>query len=137
MTIQHRSSDEIPVPQLPAVYMTRDSSRGRASLVAGRDAKGAASLDALLRDLDQSPPPARSAAPSAAPESKLRELEQRLERLEGSAAKYRDIWKSGRTYQANDMVTWAGSMWVCRVGPTQDKPGISGSWRLATKSKDR
>jgi hypothetical protein len=46
---------------------------------------------------------------------------------------YRDVWKEGESYDVNDVVTWDGSMWICRK-PTKGKPGqYNKEWRLAVK----
>ena len=134
MTDRTHRRESITSPNLPPLYMTRDSSRGRASLVAGKLAKGEASLDAMLEALTA---PAQATRPAAA-EPKLRELEARLAKLEGTATRYRDIWQPGRKYRQNDQVTLAGALWICRSPTaTTDRPGYSSSWRLQTKTKDR
>lgn len=46
---------------------------------------------------------------------------------------YREIWKSGETYQPGDFVTYDGSVWAC-LKTTKGKPGeYTKDWRLAVK----
>ncbi|MCZ8661447.1 phage portal protein [Escherichia albertii] len=47
---------------------------------------------------------------------------------------YKDVFKTGTTYQPGDTVTWGGSLWHCNES-TADKPGEIGSkgWTLAAK----
>jgi Collagen triple helix repeat (20 copies) len=46
---------------------------------------------------------------------------------------YRDVYEAEKQYQAGDVVTWAGSMWVAK-SDTNEKPGTGSGWRLAVKS---
>lgn len=45
---------------------------------------------------------------------------------------YRDVFDSGESYSAGDVVTFAGSSWHCN-SETSDQPGTSKSWTLMTK----
>jgi integrin beta 3 len=50
---------------------------------------------------------------------------------------YRDVWAEGTTYQAGDLVTWGGSMWIAKAETTA-KPGLptaeSRAWKLCVKA---
>lgn len=50
---------------------------------------------------------------------------------------YRDVWLEGKTYQAGDVVTWGGAMWVAKEA-TSAKPGLptveSRAWKLCVKA---
>ena len=129
---------------LPDRYCTRDLSGGPKSLLAGRPLAKGENVDQILEGLYK----AGSAAPAPAPRTatqrynsaagKLQEIERRVSRLERSQIKYRDIWKAGKVYSLNDQVTHAGALWICRSQtPTTDRPGVSPSWRLQTKTRDR
>ena len=43
----------------------------------------------------------------------------------------RGVWEPGE-YAKGDTVTWGGSLWIAQEA-TEDKPGVSKSWRLAVK----
>ena len=43
----------------------------------------------------------------------------------------RGVWDPGE-YAKGDTVTWGGSLWIAQES-TEDKPGVSKSWRLAVK----
>ncbi|MBT0362759.1 hypothetical protein [Morganella morganii] len=47
---------------------------------------------------------------------------------------YKNVYKTGKTYQQGDVVTWGGSLWHCHT-PTSDKPGELNSvgWTLIVK----
>jgi hypothetical protein len=126
---QNRSDGDIPVPDLPPAYLTRDFSKGRRSLVAGTGARGEETMAVLLGGVMKPQPQANR---------KLAELENRLARLEATAPRYRDVWQRGKAYAPMDTVTHAGALWIARGdGPTTDRPGTSGAWKLMTKTKDR
>jgi hypothetical protein len=59
--------------------------------------------------------------------------EDRIERsFNIPSIQYKDIWKEG-FYEINDVVTYDGSMWICRK-PTKNKPGqYTKDWRLCVK----
>lgn len=50
---------------------------------------------------------------------------------------YRDVYESGKSYEAGEAVTWAGSLWIAKEATTA-KPGeastASRAWRLAVKA---
>lgn len=50
---------------------------------------------------------------------------------------YRDIYIDGKTYEAGDVVTWGGAMWIAK-SETSAKPGLntpeSRAWRLCVKA---
>lgn len=49
---------------------------------------------------------------------------------------YRDLWMEGKAYEAGDMVTWGGSMWIA-MKDTTAKPDLptaeSRAWKLCVK----
>ena len=45
---------------------------------------------------------------------------------------YRDVFAEGASYDAGDMVTWGGSVWIAKE-TTTDKPGTTKAWQLAVK----
>jgi hypothetical protein len=45
---------------------------------------------------------------------------------------YRGVFVAGTSYTPGDVVTWAGSAWICD-GPTTAKPGDGDGWTLAVK----
>ena len=45
---------------------------------------------------------------------------------------YREVFRQGEQYAVNDMVTFAGSMWIA-MRDTDSKPGTDDSWRLIVK----
>lgn len=73
----------------------------------------------------------------------LRELTVTVEKSCGKAVEkmcripvmiYRDVYKSGESYEQGDCVTWGGAVWVC-LKDTDQKPGsASGEWKLAVKA---
>jgi hypothetical protein len=68
--------------------------------------------------------------------ARLRNLEERIERLERSKAlSYRGAYTPLENYDAGDYASWNGSLWhAVRDAPPGDSPGKSASWRLAVKS---
>lgn len=46
---------------------------------------------------------------------------------------YRDVWVEGKSYEMGDMATWGGSVWICVVETSIEKPGTGKEWRLAVK----
>lgn len=57
--------------------------------------------------------------------------------LATKAVIYRRIWKPEATYQAGDLVTWAGSVWHCSVDQTSEQPGGGRpDWVLMVKRGD-
>ncbi len=44
----------------------------------------------------------------------------------------RGVWSEGKTYEAGDAVTWAGSVWIAQKA-TSDKPDGGDGWRLSVK----
>lgn len=44
----------------------------------------------------------------------------------------RGVYVDGAEYAPGDVVTWAGSVWICQA-PTVQKPGQADTWRLAVK----
>lgn len=47
---------------------------------------------------------------------------------------YREVWKEGERYDQGDAVTYGGSLWICLVEHTTDKPDSdSRAWRCAVK----
>ncbi|YBV97102.1 hypothetical protein M1D80_09460 [Phyllobacteriaceae bacterium JZ32] len=44
----------------------------------------------------------------------------------------RGVYKADTAYEAGDVVTWAGSMWIAQESTTE-KPDAGKSWRLAVK----
>jgi hypothetical protein len=60
--------------------------------------------------------------------------ERREERtIVTSVPVYREIWKSGVSYAAGDMVTWGGSIWVALKATVTQPNGYSPDWKLAVK----
>lgn len=45
---------------------------------------------------------------------------------------YRNVYKDGVEYKGGDVVTWAGSLWICGTD-TKEKPGESKDWTLCVK----
>lgn len=62
---------------------------------------------------------------------KITELENRLE----GTLRYEDVWESGKGYHPGDLVTHAGSGWICKA-PTTAKPGGNPHWKLWIKRGD-
>lgn len=57
-----------------------------------------------------------------------------LGRFRTPTAIYRGVYQAGKTYDADDLVTWAGSVWHA-TGSTDAKPGAGATpWRLAVKA---
>jgi len=46
----------------------------------------------------------------------------------------RGIFKVGEEYRRGEWATHQGSLWICTVETTSDRPGTSAAWRLAVKS---
>jgi hypothetical protein len=46
--------------------------------------------------------------------------------------RHQGVYTAGVAYVVGDLVTWAGSMWICRQ-PTSAKPGESPAWQLIVK----
>jgi len=67
-----------------------------------------------------------------------RQLTERLDALEGAAAKapagavYRGVFKSEQGYSAGDLCTHAGSLWHANCA-TEKRPGDGADWTLAVK----
>ena len=53
-------------------------------------------------------------------------------KYKSTAMIYRGVFKEGQPYETGDVVTAAGSSWVCG-GSTIEKPGVSKHWTLAIK----
>lgn len=65
------------------------------------------------------------------------DLKARVDYLEARPAapvglRYRKTYAPGARYEPGDVVTWAGSGWVCDA-PTAAKPGESKDWTLFVK----
>lgn len=127
-------SNETPSLDLPEKYLTRDLSGGTQSLVAGQGKTDGRDTREVIAELLR-PAKKRGTDPR---DLKIKELENRLALLETTVPKYRDVWERGRVYQYGDQVTFSGALWIVRsAGPTSDRPGTSGAWKLQTKTKDR
>jgi len=59
-------------------------------------------------------------------------LEARIEALERDRMEYRGVWAEGLEYTKNNLVTHAGSTWICVADATREKPP-SGTWRLMAR----
>jgi hypothetical protein len=46
---------------------------------------------------------------------------------------YRDVYDGATTYDAGDVVTDDGSLWLCKAATTTDRPGQSSAWKLICK----
>ena len=46
---------------------------------------------------------------------------------------YKDVFDGGTTYDAGDVVTDDGSLWLCKAATTTDRPGTSSAWKLICK----
>jgi hypothetical protein len=60
-------------------------------------------------------------------------LEARIAVLEQTPMEYRGIFQSGRSYRKNAVVTFAGSLWICKATETVGKPGDGPDWTLCCK----
>lgn len=131
-----RKDPEVPKLNLPRRYMTRDLSSGTDSLAAGERSPDASTAKLLSEMLAKATPDPVDREQAIA--KRMRELDQRMRQLEQSAMRYRDVYRRGNFYALNDAVTHGGALWVVRAtNGTTDRPGTSGDWRLATKTRDR
>jgi len=46
---------------------------------------------------------------------------------------YKDVFDGATTYDAGDVVTDDGSLWLCKAATTSDRPGTSSAWKLICK----
>lgn len=60
----------------------------------------------------------------------LRRIEQLEQRPE---VKHVGIWKEGKAYRVNNLVTDKGSMWICRRATKTARPGQTNCWELVVK----
>jgi hypothetical protein len=121
---------------LPDRYLTRNWSQGPASLLGGRKLGKGEQIETVLDTLYKAKAPTPERVQAA--DTRLRDLESRVAKLEQVQVVYRDVWQPGQVYKFNDQCTHAGALWICRSKtPTSDRPGYSSSWRLQTKTKDR
>jgi chromatin segregation and condensation protein Rec8/ScpA/Scc1 (kleisin family) len=63
-------------------------------------------------------------------------LGKRLHALEQRPTmQYRDVWSADTTYQAGDVVSYGGSMWIAKSVSTAVRPNSGGTdlWRLCVK----
>ena len=46
---------------------------------------------------------------------------------------YRGLWQAGASYRAGDACARSGSLWVCRVGGTLERPGLDNDFVAACR----
>jgi len=49
---------------------------------------------------------------------------------------YSGTWEEGSPYFRGLVVTLGGTLWICLVEKTRDRPGTSGDWKMMLKSAD-
>jgi hypothetical protein len=58
---------------------------------------------------------------------RIEQLEQRPE------LKHVGVWREGKAYRVNNLVTAKGGMWICRRATKTARPGQSNCWELVVK----
>ena len=58
---------------------------------------------------------------------RIEELEQRPE------VKHVGVWKEGKAYRVNNLVTDKGGMWICRRATKTARPAQTKNWELVVK----
>jgi hypothetical protein len=63
-------------------------------------------------------------------------IEARIDEIEskpGTGFKYLGVWNSEKAYTVNDCVTDKGSLFICKDGCINVRPGTSNAWQLAVQ----
>jgi hypothetical protein len=61
-------------------------------------------------------------------------VEQRLDEIQAKPGmKYEGVWNSEKAYSAGDFVTDKGSLFICKDGCINVRPGTSNAWQLAVQ----